>query len=727
MRALLAILAFALIVSPAEARHPRGGGPPVVSLPLFPSVNDVRTNWALAGTTIPTRTTVCSTVSPSGLTSPGSGDDYHLITTAEAACPANEVVQLSAGVFNIFSTESLKLNKSNITLRGTGTCTSAGGGEPPVAYCPTEIRVYDGMLQTYAGNGACGVSGSGTSPCPGANENATIKMGADDGNNLWWAGCAYSVSATGCGYQLTADAAQGATSVQVSATTKLSVGMAMRIDETSGAVSQTNPANNTGGTIASNLFGASDYAGPNTQAATGRIVYAPGSTGVEDGAGYGALYDRPTSEIKIITNIGTACGAGATSLTVCFDSPLTIAFRVSHHAQVYWPTDDNGNSVPFLTGIGIENISIERSTQDPVLIRYCNGCWVKGVETFMWRGGIVVNNSIRVLLAELYVHDCADCENNGEEYPVAFDGATTESLLTDSIIRLAGKGMVGRACGGGNVVSYSYVDDTFYQANVIGNYWIDMGVNGSHYTGCHHMLFEGNEGDTLGDDETHGNEAYHTYFRNWGRSQRTPFTDPSLSVSTSVTHGIATATVNDASGLGYSQFTGHYPTQPAPMRAAGEMMWDYEMAYLGNVLGISGVTTAANGYVYSGCNASVGCTASVGKIWLMGWSGSECGNGGTYCTDPNLNGTNTPQLFFRSGDYDYLTTSIADWASGYSQSIPNSLYLSAKPPFFTGATNTYPWPWVTSQASPYIQTNSASGAGLPAKARFDAGTPFVQP
>lgn len=44
-----------------------------------------------------------------------------------------------------------------------------------------------------------------------------------------------------------------------------------------------------------------------------------------------------------------------------------------------------------------------------------------------------------------------------------------------------------------------------------------------------------------------------------------------------------------------------------------------------------------------------------------------------------------------------------------------------------GASCTYSWPWVTPTSAPYIQPNSCSGSGLPAKARWDAGTPFVMP
>ena len=74
------------------------------------------------------------------------------------------------------------------------------------------------------------------------------------------------------------------------------------------------------------------------------------------------------------------------------------------------------------------------------------------------------------------------------------------------------------------------------------------------------------------------------------------------------------------------------------------------------------------------------------------------------------------------------TAQIADWTSGYTQTLPNSFYLSSAPSFFsTGASCTYAWPWVTPTGSNPIQANSCGGDGLPAKARWVAGTPFVQP
>jgi hypothetical protein len=51
--------------------------------------------------------------------------------------------------------------------------------------------------------------------------------------------------------------------------------------------------------------------------------------------------------------------------------------------------------------------------------------------------------------------------------------------------------------------------------------------------------------------------------------------------------------------------------------------------------------------------------------------------------------------------------------------LPDSLYLSAKPAFF----GSNPWPWVDPSGS----TPSGRVGTLPAKQRFDAGTPNAVP
>ena len=64
---------------------------------------------------IPARSTVCSTLTPSG----GTTDDTARIQAAINVCPVGQVVQLSAGTFLINDGHYLRVNKG-ITLRGAG-------------------------------------------------------------------------------------------------------------------------------------------------------------------------------------------------------------------------------------------------------------------------------------------------------------------------------------------------------------------------------------------------------------------------------------------------------------------------------------------------------------------------------------------------------------------------------------------------------------------------------
>jgi hypothetical protein len=141
-------------------------------------------------------------------------------------------------------------------------------------------------------------------------------------------------------------------------------------------------------------------------------------------------------------------------------------------------------------------------------MEFCAYCWLQNADVGYWYGGgIDIEYSARSELNNVYVHNAADSVNNGGEYPIALDNASTEILITNSITNLAGKGMVGRAGGAGSDISYNYVDDTMYDAESgIGDYWVDMGLNASHYAGPHHVLFEGNWADDL--DNTNGGCNY---------------------------------------------------------------------------------------------------------------------------------------------------------------------------------------------------------------------------
>ena len=70
----------------------------------------------------------------------------------------------------------------------------------------------------------------------------------------------------------------------------------------------------------------------------------------------------------------------------------------------------------------------------------------------------------------------------------------------------------------------------------------------------------------------------------------------------------------------------------------------------------------------------------------------------------------------RHGNYDYLTNSVK-WDPSFPEPrCPPRSTSAQKPAFLKG----YTWPWVD-------PTGATKLYALPAKVRFDAGTPFGQP
>ena len=121
---------------------------------VLPSYNDAYPNWKNAGMQsvggIPTRTTVCATISPLG----GGKDDSTQINNAIASCPAGDVLMLAAGTFTIKEGNHIDISKG-ITLRGTGSCSNASS-----PYCSTVITMQGGaVMNSYTcGSGSCAYS-----------------------------------------------------------------------------------------------------------------------------------------------------------------------------------------------------------------------------------------------------------------------------------------------------------------------------------------------------------------------------------------------------------------------------------------------------------------------------------------------------------------------------------------------------------------------------------------
>jgi len=720
-------------------------GPHDPTVGLLPSYNDAYANWKNAGlqsvggiSTVDASRTVCTTVNPSGITAPpATRDDADNINAAIRNCAPNTIIQLAAGTYYIDVNEEILLNKS-ITLRGYGNC----HGRTFHSYCQTVIVKPNGVL-AYIDPVACGTSTSSQNSC-GSFAYPIIRMSENDA--VWgsdWSGCFDSTNGTrgdgntcaGTVASLTADASPGDTTIHVSATAPFKVGMWVLIDEDPAATWEPDPKDEGTGK-GRQIWAAPDAFNSSGGPATGRIVYlymnpypgwgatsagGPGqgpNGAIGESCNYAAMCFRPYGEIHLISSINSAAG------TITFDDPIMDSMRRTggHNARVYYPTPGrgrpNGTYQAFLQYAGVENMSLRRGPYGKIVIDQCAYCWVKNVDSNSWaHGAVEVQESARVEINNVYGYDCWSNSNSGVEYAFDFMEDSTEIYLVNSISRLSGKNMTARAGGAGSVVAYNYMDDVYYQpgSGPQGNWWIDLSANGTHFPGAHHMLFEGNSTVNMDGDNTHGSGSdYMTFFRNNATGYRSPFTDPVTGFS-----------VNDFTGqvqhcpAGTVASCAVYRGGVGGLRGAGPMTYNYWYAFVGNVIGISGETTTGHGWVYNNASRP---RINAGYIWNSGWDSYIRSH------DPNLSYSNPSAYIFRHGDYDYVNGSIADWTSGYSHTLPNSFYLTSAPAFFrAGASCKYPWPWVTPTGSRQVEANSCGGSGLPAKARYDAGTPFTQP
>jgi hypothetical protein len=576
---------------------------------------------------IPARSTVCATVN-AGTYGNGASDATSGIQAAIDGCQTGQTVSLGAGTFKINGGNYLLIDRA-ITLRG------AGPGQ-------TILRKTDGAQPA--------------TEATGANPSPLIIIGPSR-----WPTSSDSVSAN-----LTADAMKGTYTATVNSASGFAAGQIVLLDELSGATWLTDPGGR--GQILASPDWRVVWQRHNPDQPTDDPVEVNGST-IGDGADAASWFsrrDRVTAEWKKI--------AGVNGNTITFTTPIHITYRASHTGQITrYPND------PHVFGVGVENLSVIGGDNGNIRFARAAESWVKNVENSVWHDeGFAIEDSFRVEIRDFYVHDAAWAQPGGAGYAISLSGGSSEVLIENGISVRANKVIVSRCSGAGSVVGYNYMDMGYINTN---SSWIEIGVNGSHMVGPHHMLFEGNYSFNGDSDKTHGNSIYHTYFRNHLRGIRAPLTNQ------------LGGTIDDS-----TQSNG-------PLRCAGLGYYSYWMSFVGNVLGAPG---QMSGWAYETTFGG----ASPG-IWMLGWD-----DWAPYPTDSQVAATT-----LRNGNYDYLTNSV-HWhgigsAGSTAVTLPSSLYLPGRPAFFDTGSG-YTWPWVDPLGTIKLHT-------LPAKARYDAGTPFTQP
>jgi Pectate lyase superfamily protein len=392
--------------------------------------------------------------------------------------------------------------------------------------------------------------------------------------------------------------------------------------------------------------------------------FAPGALSTTPGSA-GSWFSRLDRPTAEIKEIASVAGS-----TVTFTTPIHITYRTGHAAQL------SGYALPHVKNAGIEELTLTGGDAGNLRFNWAARSWAKNVESTVWHDeGIAIHASFGVELREFYVHDGAWAQPGGGGYAISMSAGSSDVLIENGIAVRANKVLVVRSAGAGSVVGYNYMDMGYINTQ---GYWIETGLNASHMVGPHHVLFEGNYGHNADSDNTHGNSIYLTFFRNHLRGIRGAFDNQ------------AGGRIDDAA-----------QSRNGPRRCAGLMAYSYWTSFVGNVLGAAG---EMDEWVYEGSFAD-------GKpaIWMLGWDAVT-----PYPTDAKVNATT-----LRHGNFDYLTNAMK-WDSAIaSRVLPDSLYLPKRPAFFDAGRG-YAWPWVDPAGATKLHT-------LPAKARYDAGTPFAQP
>jgi hypothetical protein len=333
---------------------------------------------------------------------------------------------------------------------------------------------------------------------------------------------------------------------------------------------------------------------------------------------------------------------------------------------------------------GLEDVAVAGGGNDNIQMINVAYSWLRHVES---DGELIAGDPLhagtagahvslvhayRCVVRDSYVHHARNIVNGGGAYGIAIQDGSTANLVENNITVWLNKPIVMNVSGGGNVIAYNYVDN----AMINGSPWQENGIDGCHQSFSHNDLIEGNWSPNIGSDSTHGNAGFHVNFRNYASGRN------------SMPYNIGGGVI----GL---------PRQN--MRAAGMDAWSREHAFVGNVLNAVDV---GSGTYYEFTPAYH--VAGVAPIYRLGDNGD--GGAGGHWDD----GT-AASMIYRNGNWDSVTGTISWDPATTLRNLPASLYLSAKPSFFGGLA----WPWVDATGA----TAAERVRVLPAKARYDAGTP----
>ena len=217
-----------------------------------------------------------------------------------------------------------------------------------------------------------------------------------------------------------------------------------------------------------------------------------------------------------------AVDAGAGTLTL--SSPLHWTYRAASPelAQVVRVTR------PVVRWAGIEHLAVQGGTNPSYNGAMAGGidvsnaayCWVKDVQTDGTIGGmhVALTGTYRCVVRDSWFHESADYNFSADCYGIVIRCGSADNLVENNVVRWMNKPILFNVSGGGNVVAYNYVDNSWATPPA----WQETNID-CHCSFPHMELIEGNFAPHVGATTTHGNAGYLTFFRNYSSSR---FADP---------------------------------------------------------------------------------------------------------------------------------------------------------------------------------------------------------
>ncbi|MDR0494497.1 MAG: InlB B-repeat-containing protein [Treponema sp.] len=393
--------------------------------------------------------------------------------------------------------------------------------------------------------------------------------------------------------------------------------------------------------------------------------------------------------------------ASASGNTITLKDPLNIDFPLSRGGKSLQPQVWNTEASNYQY-IGLEDMKITCSAGDGYGSMIYMGvpssyCWVKNVECDGtnpgWQGRHIEMNGYRNTVRDSYVHHAKNVRNGGVAYGICVRGSN--GLIENNACIMLNKPLVALSSGGGNVIGYNYVTNAYDYAPGGGPGapgWQETAIDASHGGYCHSDLYEGNYTANLSTDSTYGSNGQIVFFRNYASGRN--------------------ADMNDNGSL-KALYLGGYQQKHAsignvllhPDYKNGARVFAVPSSLVAEINSELNSRLKTSGVIYADSQTSA--PIAVYRLGAHAWNLAAGSSNGVEFDDGR-----TYDNFHRHLDYNPIEGLYTN-PSNSETALPDSLYLSGKPSWFTGT-----WPPV----NPKGATHAQRVLGLPAKTRVGDGS-----